>query len=106
MKHTLTRAGWYAAAASIPATALLLAFGGGHLNTFMFWFLLLGFTATSTARIRAWWLTRKTVTTVHEVPIDYGVGMQPAPFRLEPDFGSHADSCDICKRQAPSIPAA
>jgi hypothetical protein len=106
---TLTRIGWYAAGASIPATALLLALGGGHLNTFMFWFLLIGFTTTSTARLRVWWLTRNAETSpaeITEVPIDYGVGTQPMAFTVAPDFGGHPENCTRCKHQAPNISAA
>lgn len=52
------RIAWYAAASSIPVTAALLAFGGGHLNTFMFWLLTIGFTSTTTGRLWVWWRTR------------------------------------------------
>jgi hypothetical protein len=108
---TLTRIGWYAAGASIPATALLLALGGGHLNTFMFWFLLIGFTTTSTARLRVWWLTRNAETSPAEItatPIDWGVGsrLPDGGIRLLPISYGHPANCTHCKQQAPNIPAA
>lgn len=55
--HTTRLAAWYTAAGSIPVTAALLAFGGGTVNHFMFWLLLIGFTVTTTGRIWVWWTT-------------------------------------------------
>lgn len=112
----LTRIGWYAAGASLACTVGLLAYSGFRLNVFMFWFLLIGFTATGTGRFYVWWKFRKSEEFLAQnaaeesaaAPIDWGVGSQlpDGGVRLVPISFGHPVDCTHCKLQAANIPVA